>query len=344
MLLLSFVCMSAVSYADGKLPTLASKSGLIVDKFGVSRGASVQLGALPKGTRGKIFVDLRNDTTDEIIIDRVKASCACLSPSIRVKNIPAGSTAQLEFVLETRKQSIQREISVSAVLVSPTGQDVRLNMRYVIEGVLATSSPLSIIEVNTDEELQRFAIPLIYTQPVSPDQIRLNAEKQLDPITFKIGTHGKEASILGEFPLDALKERSSGFSGRVFVEHAETQQRIPLELIVRRAPPVTLSPTLITMRREKDQGERFLGKAIVHVRQHEDTTKEKAMLIDVKQGSPKVQVTQKRIGHGIYRIQISCAPIAEWLTENRSRILEVDFQIQVLGETFAVARKLRFVE
>lgn len=342
-LLLCFnIVFSAVGVADEHLPMLADKVGAIVDKYGVSRTASVHLGALPKNTRGKLSITLRNDTGEKLGIDRVKSSCGCLSPTITVDSIAPGATARLQFVLETPKQAVQREISVTAILIATGGRDVRLNMRYVIEGVLATPSPVSVIEVSGSEEFQRFTIPLVYTEPVTPDQIQLTADAQLEPVSFKIGVKDDQASIIGEFPLEELGD--DGFSGRVFVEHPQTHQRVPVDLIIRRSLPVTVSPSIITMRRKSKDDETFLGPAIVHVRHNGEVDTEDTALIDVGQTTPPVQVRSKRLGSGVYRLTVTSSPSSQWLRDNRSTPIEVRFQIRTRGELCEISRKLRFIE
>lgn len=310
-LLIFALCLLDVDrcLAADKLPILSKQTAVITDRFGLSLVADIDLGLLPRASRGIIELTLVNNSSDAILIDRIRASCSCLSSLSLAKSIEPGQQGEFRFSLDTPNVAATREIRLSANLVSDEqSRDVRLAMKYLIEGVLAFESRLCVIELNENDQSQAFESQLFCTAPVIPEEIEIAADPVFKNVKFAINASDRKTVLSGSLPLNTFN--GDEIAGRVSLKHAKTNQIASMDLILRKKSLARVSPSLITLRRNYSE-QSLQGSAILHL----DTAKDLMMddneplIIDAESSDLSFQVTAKQLARGVYKMKISVSSV-----------------------------------
>lgn len=314
--------------ADGNLPILAKRTAVITDRFGLSLVADIDLGLLPRSTRGIIEISLVNNSSDTVRIDRVHANCGCLSSRALSKSIEPGQQGDLEFTLDTPNVAATKEIRLAASLLSgEQTRDVRLAMKYLIEGVLAFESRLCVIELNRDDESQAFESKIFCTDPVFPDEIEISADPVFANIKFEISTKGNQPVLTGILPLNTIS--GDEIAGRVVLKHVKTNQTASMDLILRKTKSARISPSLITLRRS-DAQQPLQGSAILHLDNatHSILDSNKPLVIDADSRDLSLKVTSKQLTQGVYKLKISSLSDENHLSEVAHRPIDVTLNLR----------------
>lgn len=326
------------------LPTLAEQTAVITDRFGKSLVADIDLGLLPRGTRGVVALTLVNNSTDTIQIDRVKTNSAWLASNASAKSIEPGGKGEFEFTLETLNVAATKEISLSASLLSPDqSREVRLAMKYMIAGVLAFESPLYVGELNANAQSQLFESKIVCTAPVVPEEIEITSDPALKNVQFEIHLKDRQPVLSGTLPPNTVF--NDEIAGRVVLKHAKTNQAASMDLILRKKTLPSISPSVITLRRTDSQ-QAFQGAAILHLDDAKDSKTDTVIqpIIDTLSSDLPLQITAKPLTRGVYKLQLSSLPHDNLLSEMVKRPIDVTMHVRSKKQPIKVATKLAFIE
>lgn len=331
-------------FAAEPLPTISEQTAVITDRFGLSLVADIDLGLLPRGTRGIVALTLLNNSSDTIRIDRVKTNSAWLTSNASAESIEPGGEGEFEFTLQTPDIAATKEIRLSASLLSPDqNREVRLAIKYMIAGVLAFESPLYVGELNANSQSQLFESKIVCTAPVVPEEIEITSDAALKTVQFEIHVKDGKPVLSGTLPPNTQSDDE--IAGRVVLKHAKTNQAASMDLILRKNTRARISPTVITLRRSDSQ-QAFQGAAILHVDDAKDSQTDPAnqLIIDALASDLPLQITAKPLTRGVYKLQLSCLPDDDHLPKVVKRPIDVTLHVSSKKQPIKVATKLAFIE
>lgn len=331
-------------YADQPLPILAEHTAVITDRFGLSLVADLDLGLLPRGTRGLVALTLINNSSETIRIDRIQTNCACLSSHASAKSIEPGQQGAFGFILETPNVAATNAIGLSARLMSgEQGRDVRIAMRYMIAGVLAFESPLHVSELSPRDELQAFECQVFCTAPVVPEGIEITADPVFGNMEFDFHAKDQRLFLIGKLPSNAVLRDE--LSGRIVLKHAKTNQSTSMDLILRNKSVARVSPAVITLRRTDSQ-ETFDGAAILQLEEDDDLDRDTVNqpIIDAISSDLSLQVTAKPLTRGTYKLRLTCRPNHTAVPELVKRPIDVTLNVKDQKRLIKLSSKLVFVD
>lgn len=345
-LLFLALCPPAVNrcFAAEPLPTLSEQTAVITDRFGLSLVADIDLGLLPRGTRGIVALTLLNNSSETIRIDRVKTNSAWLASNASAESIESGGKGEFEFTLEIPDIAATKEIRLSASLLSPDqNREVRLAIKYMIAGVLAFESPLYVGELNANAQSQLLQSKIVCTAPVVPEEIEITSDAALKSVQFEIHLKDGQPVLSGTLPPNTQSDDE--IAGRVVLKHAKTNQADSMDLILRRKILSRISPFVITLRRTDSQ-QAFQGAAILHLDDGKDSKTDTAnrLIIDALSSDLSLQVSAKPLTRGVYKLQLSCLPDDDHLAEVVKRPIEATIHVRSKEGPIKVATKLAFIE
>lgn len=279
---------------------LASVECDLVDLYGVSLNAKADLGTLPQSTQGLVEVRVRNTLPHTIVIDNIVGAGSQLSPKVVKGEVAPGETILLTFNLRTGSQSGPKGNSVAARLQLADDREANVTMVYKLAETIRFLAPAAVVDLPATASDVRFSIPFIITDPITLESLQIEKDVFLEQIPITWGRNNESHVLEGRIDADIVPDE--GLSGKITLRSSASKKKADVELIIRKATPVRLSPTVVRMSKNK-QGTQWQGSAIVRIDRDEfDAEQLRNAIVDATVQDKAVKIETRDAGNGIYRL------------------------------------------
>ncbi len=271
----------------------------------------VDLGELPAGKKGEVLLTLTNPNNVRFPVDKIDVGCNCGSARFVGDALEPNSVGQLILNLKTPKSSRRVVSSVGIALggKEPNAKMISLAVRYKLAGLLGFMDRMVIQEVSKSLEQEESLIPIIVTDPVTRDDVRIEIVPDgiqvsaipvvRDGRTF-VRLSFRRADVPPEgvtFSLIArVRNGDAGDECIVSLNHRKELEVSPSTLRFQRSEKQIISSCILRCRTP-------LGEFSKTNSANADTPQPVSMSASL--AGNNLRVRAKRIGRGIFRVHLS---------------------------------------
>lgn len=283
----------------------------------------VDVGRLPRNSKGRIGINLVNNNSIHFPVDELKVGCSCTSATLSTDSIAPFSSAKLDIDLETPSTSktVERSVSVGLASAKDAYRSVNVLVRYQLEGLMCFKDDIIMRELGDQTEVQRFSIPFVLTPPIAPSDIRFHftphSEGMLAVLTARDSSFSVDISIDPVFVL----EDETNVTLSAVNDSADLSDTVMLSLMP--VKPIQISPSRTTFRFTEVDWE---ASSVLRIRKNNDRVgAETAPFVEVLLNGKKINVESIRLAEGIYRLRLRSdneSKVANAKTSGKSTRLE----------------------
>jgi|GEM_PF-5478993 len=252
------VTFSLCTFQDKPDPELVATATALMTKHPQAfyHVAQFDLGVLPVGKQVSVQLTLENPYDATFKFDQLQKTCNCLNLKAEHTEIPPMSSVKFSMTLHTPKSGTNGIAASTISLVDSSESDpakrvvVNLRFDYRLAGVLMVDRELVLVEIAEDAEFADIQVPVLVTDPIRTEQLKVEASGSLRDVVFSIDATDGKPRIVGTVPGISLDAGSIG--GEVRIIHEESGRNSSFFLTVRRKAPCQLSPLRLQFRPDSD--------------------------------------------------------------------------------------------
>jgi len=335
LLVCTFYAFFSAGLHGKELPVLASVETIIVNKYGLQNVAVADLGDLPIGEEGVINITLYNPTEKLFDIQEIKAGCACLSPQIKDAQIKPGDSTEFAFVLRTPQSSTKPLVTMSTRLILSDQSTINLAMQYRLQGLLVFQNPMIVVQLDHAYSSSEFKLPLVLTPPIKASELLIEPSDSLRNVVFRLEGSEEQTALVGLVE-DSESVSSTGLAGRVAVRSEEPPTEAMVDLIIRRAQPVTASPSVLRFVPD-EAGKTYSAKVLVRVNSSIPVEEKGNAMIDCIIDGRVPTATPKHLGNDVYSVDVKMSDeFVGFITENPDQKCRIRITAKTKQGTWSV--------
>ena len=301
--------------------------------------ADLDAGPLPAGQRGTILLEIANNTSFDLPVASLKASCSCERAVLRGNELPAGQSSIVEVKVETPVKRASPDFASSIRLAIPKSapgptDQVVLNLHFQLTGMLCFGQQLIPLEVAGKDEME-FDIPYVSTLDAATEKL------QLELVPHVVGVDAKLAVVSGKKVLrfmvlpSVISAEGAHFQAKL--SDAVTGLSDEATIVIKHAREVVVTPR--TLRFRVDDGD-CTATALIRIAKHRSAKNAQREVIEAYVGQSRMRVKTNTLAPGIHRVTITADKDA-LESQARSGSDEIAFSIMTSSEKLNY--KSRFV-
>lgn len=272
--------------------------------------ADVDLGTLPSGTKGRIVLVISNPTPYEIRFSETTGFCACTGIKASSMVIAPHGQITVEVLLKVHLLANEPEGMISFMFRDSDMQtEIRVMARHRISGLLQFHDTAVSLRVPYGESTGQVRMPLLFTEPVRLENLRIEPSDALRDVVFGIEGDGQSphrAYVVANISVQGLA--GGDFAGELTIRDPVTGRRSVAMIAAVKGQPLDVRPPTVWLRPVAGEGEGvYQGSAMLLVRvgetrgiQKQADRKEAARAVEYEFGGacedlPSLEITPVRL-------------------------------------------------
>ena len=281
----------------------------------------VDLGELPRGSSGRIELEVTNPSSEPLELGTYYGGCSCLKTTLSATTVSGGGTVTLTFQLTTPnrpKRIEQRAIVTIGRTRDLTGRSLIVVMNYRIANLIAFRDKMAIGNASEDDKELVFRLPLVVAETARTDirggRVHIASSDALVKLHSEVKRGDDGSCVECRIRTDEIPK--NGVTGELSITNSATGLTDTVVCTLMIDPNLTIAPIPLRLVWSEEDGV-FQSTALIRVREPRRKSSRPAqkqlesagrISVSAQMANAEVKTATTQLAPGLARVRLSVVP------------------------------------